>query len=426
MWMLALITLSRACLVGAAFLTANAAFGTCTGDCDGDDHVTVDELVRGVAIALGRLPVDACGGFAAAATAPTVDVLVLAVGNALRGCPSPCAVQHFAVDDPAEGGAPDFRSLSVDHAGDVISLEVAYYRGAERIGPGDFIRLEGTPPRLIAFGHESFQLRSDSDNDGLFERVDHAAPLDGLIDDRLEVRLPDTFVLDFNAIRVSAFSTTSDDHIPDDGALSLACPTTPPPSPTATLTPTPPPVDEWRAAYLMNKQKWLSQGVESYRYRYGISHCYCHVPYDVSITVFNDEIAEIREAGNGPRVDRGLYEYWYHTINGLFALIEEAIDYPAAVRRVSSAARLSDDPLHRSGPPNLRRGDRDPRQRRDGDRPAHAHAHAAHPVPECHSDSHGHPDTDSVRRQPRWHTGGSAQRTDVGEEGGVRWGGERR
>jgi len=63
--------------------------GSCVGDCNQNDRVTVDELVTGVNIALGALPVDQCptldlGGD----DRVTVDELVTAVNNALEGCDS--------------------------------------------------------------------------------------------------------------------------------------------------------------------------------------------------------------------------------------------------------------------------------------------------------------------------------------------------
>jgi len=36
---------------------------TCVGDCDASGAITVDELVRGVSIALGTLPLDQCPRF---------------------------------------------------------------------------------------------------------------------------------------------------------------------------------------------------------------------------------------------------------------------------------------------------------------------------------------------------------------------------
>jgi len=63
---------------------------TCTGDCNGDRTVTVDEIVAAVSIALGTVDIAAC---LAADTSGdgrvTVDEIVATVTNALTGCPSP-------------------------------------------------------------------------------------------------------------------------------------------------------------------------------------------------------------------------------------------------------------------------------------------------------------------------------------------------
>lgn len=62
---------------------------TCVGDCSGDGSVTVDELIRGVNIALGSAAVAQCPSFDANGNGSvTVDELVRAVGNALDGCPA--------------------------------------------------------------------------------------------------------------------------------------------------------------------------------------------------------------------------------------------------------------------------------------------------------------------------------------------------
>ena len=66
-----------------------AQVGTCAGDCNHDDSVTVDELVTGVRMALGTVPVGRCpdldpGGDGRVA----IDELVAAVNNALAGCGS--------------------------------------------------------------------------------------------------------------------------------------------------------------------------------------------------------------------------------------------------------------------------------------------------------------------------------------------------
>ncbi len=74
--------------VGASPMgVAVAAPPACSGDCDGDDQVTVDELLRGVGIVLGRAPVSVCPAADADGNGEvTVDELIAAVTRALSGC----------------------------------------------------------------------------------------------------------------------------------------------------------------------------------------------------------------------------------------------------------------------------------------------------------------------------------------------------
>lgn len=68
--------------------TATPTVG-CVGDCDGDGRVTVDELIKGVNIALGAAPLTTCPAFDANdSQTVTVDELVTAVNLALNGCES--------------------------------------------------------------------------------------------------------------------------------------------------------------------------------------------------------------------------------------------------------------------------------------------------------------------------------------------------
>jgi hypothetical protein len=67
--------------------TTFAAMIACAGDCNGDGAVTVDELIKGVNIALGTAPLDQCPSFDANGDlVVTVDELIRAVNNALAGC----------------------------------------------------------------------------------------------------------------------------------------------------------------------------------------------------------------------------------------------------------------------------------------------------------------------------------------------------
>jgi pimeloyl-ACP methyl ester carboxylesterase len=69
------------------FLARNSVLTTCVGDCDEGGSVSVDELVRGTNIALGRAPLDQCMPFDCDGTGQVgVDCLVKGVSASLSGC----------------------------------------------------------------------------------------------------------------------------------------------------------------------------------------------------------------------------------------------------------------------------------------------------------------------------------------------------
>jgi hypothetical protein len=60
----------------------------CTGDCDGDGGVTINELITGVNLALGGSAASTCAAFDANGDGEvTIDELLVAVNRALNGCP---------------------------------------------------------------------------------------------------------------------------------------------------------------------------------------------------------------------------------------------------------------------------------------------------------------------------------------------------
>jgi hypothetical protein len=64
------------------------AVAACAGDCSSDGTVAVNELVVGVNMALGNIPVEQCAGFDSNGDRQVaVNELVAAVANALNGCP---------------------------------------------------------------------------------------------------------------------------------------------------------------------------------------------------------------------------------------------------------------------------------------------------------------------------------------------------
>lgn len=82
--------------IGAVAAVLLVGFGgtaqaQCTGDCNSDRQVTVDEIITGVVIALGTGSVDNCPAFDSNADGEvTVDEIVTAVNLALNGCPTDC------------------------------------------------------------------------------------------------------------------------------------------------------------------------------------------------------------------------------------------------------------------------------------------------------------------------------------------------
>jgi hypothetical protein len=70
-----------------ATVTVEVSGPHCAGDCDGDSHVAIDELVRGVGIALGAMPIGSCDAFDANGDGVlTIDELVQSVSGALTDC----------------------------------------------------------------------------------------------------------------------------------------------------------------------------------------------------------------------------------------------------------------------------------------------------------------------------------------------------
>ena len=78
---------------GAGSKTINVAASvasSCVGDCDGTGGVAINELIRGVNIALGNAPLSDCTSFDANYDGMVaINELIQAVNNALNGCGQP-------------------------------------------------------------------------------------------------------------------------------------------------------------------------------------------------------------------------------------------------------------------------------------------------------------------------------------------------
>lgn len=82
--------------------------GPCAGDCDGSGAVAIDELVQGVAIALGAAAPDQCAAFDCNGTGQvTIDCLVRGVDAALNGCPEAPVTPVTSCASLAQVSIPD-------------------------------------------------------------------------------------------------------------------------------------------------------------------------------------------------------------------------------------------------------------------------------------------------------------------------------
>ena len=132
------------------------ATGACDGDCDGNGAISVDELVRGVNIALGALDVSQCENFDGNHDAKvTVDELVTAVNGALNGC---AFLGAFYGTAPLSGGRSAVLNLTSEANGDITgSMSV---RDGAAVGSSFFF--DGNAAAVIAVGSLNGSIDLDS------------------------------------------------------------------------------------------------------------------------------------------------------------------------------------------------------------------------------------------------------------------------
>ena len=87
-WLAVRVAYAQSCGVSGECIVAGSA-SRCAGDCNNNGSVTVDELIKGVNIALGSALIGDCRAFDLNASATiTVDELITGVNAALAGCPA--------------------------------------------------------------------------------------------------------------------------------------------------------------------------------------------------------------------------------------------------------------------------------------------------------------------------------------------------
>jgi hypothetical protein len=142
---------SAAWLLIAVHAGAQPVPNGCLGDCDHTNQVTVDELVSGVGIALGSVPLEACPSFDSDdSESVTVDELVQAVNNALNGCPAPTPTPRPT--PTPEGPCPQRNALRNVYYGD-LHVHTGYsfdaYLWENRRSPADAYRFARGEPALL-------------------------------------------------------------------------------------------------------------------------------------------------------------------------------------------------------------------------------------------------------------------------------------
>jgi alpha-D-xyloside xylohydrolase len=131
-------TLLTAALVMTCLLAATvappAAVAACTGDCDGDGAVTVDDLLTMVNVALENTPVGQCAaGDADGDHAIAIDEILIAVNYALTSCPATQPVSLVTGDYALTVGA-DARTLTLSRRDEVL---LAFPADAFQLGTVD-------------------------------------------------------------------------------------------------------------------------------------------------------------------------------------------------------------------------------------------------------------------------------------------------
>jgi len=177
-------------VVGGAIDRATAFVPECIGDCSANHQVTVDELVRGVNIALETLPVDSCPIFDRNTDEHvTIDELIAGVNAALQGC--------YPVTFRGLCRRPGAIGLITCAAGSAVRLSVCLDRtrclvdaGARRLlgsgvaGADGRFSLSVDDPDLI---DSLLVLESDVDAGVVYRSLGFGPPASGVIVDNLHI-----------------------------------------------------------------------------------------------------------------------------------------------------------------------------------------------------------------------------------------------
>ncbi|HYD50673.1 MAG TPA: DUF6174 domain-containing protein [Terriglobales bacterium] len=248
-----------------------------------------------------------------------------ATGTPTQTTQSFCDETSVSTTDYDEGQQPDFAGIAFIRSADTLSVEIGMHSADGEVHSAAFLYFQGEPPALLSLSRRSYQLRMDTDLDGLYEELIEAGEIEQ-VGERLRVRIAAPSLDPIAARSVYLLSFHSHDRVPDYGLLSLACVPTPVPTHTPTSTPTVP-AERWRAELETSRRLWAQQSISSYRYDVR-QLCYFCNPERRTVTVYRNYVFEVRDQ-NGERVD--VRDSWdpYLTIDEIFALLSAAIARPA-------------------------------------------------------------------------------------------------
>lgn len=206
-------------LLVALYLTAGpASAAACTGDCNADGVVTINELINGVNIVLGRTDLEVCracdrDGDGAVSIAELID----AVRATLNGCPAtPTPSPSQSLPTPPLTATPTATQLSCEVDGVICTVAGtgnAQYDGDGRAALDTSLYF----PIDLIFDRDGRPLIMDWNN-LLLRRINS----DGTIESIMGIPFTETFPVDGALAKDTSLHHASDIEFDSDGRLYLA------------------------------------------------------------------------------------------------------------------------------------------------------------------------------------------------------------
>ncbi|MCB0164223.1 MAG: tetratricopeptide repeat protein [Anaerolineae bacterium] len=124
-------------------------------------------------------------------------------------------VLEYAVDDEAEGQAPDLRRLAISYNNNTVDVTLDFHTDQTVIGEGNFVYLYGANRDMIRFNPTTFTLARDSEGDGHFEQNLYSGTVTHLSATSIRLTIPAQYLPDISQKKVWAYMMSSQDQTPD-------------------------------------------------------------------------------------------------------------------------------------------------------------------------------------------------------------------